>query len=243
MSVRTMARVWADSQHSGTHLLMLLAIADFADDDGNAYPAVGTLAEKCRMSARNVNFILSDLRASGELAVRQNEGPRGTNRYCIQHRDAIQTLKQPSSLKPTSPLNLASPPEASFTLKPTSATPEAGFPKPLKPTSDEPSLNHHEPSAKARKRAGDGAGFKLPEGVPADAWADFVEMRKAMRKPMTVKAKTLVILKLIKLRENGQDVRAVLEQSVANSWPDVYAVKAEQRVNQRSALPCEENFI
>ena len=33
MSVRTMARVWELSTHGGTELLMLLAIADFADDD------------------------------------------------------------------------------------------------------------------------------------------------------------------------------------------------------------------
>ena len=79
MSVRTMARVWEMSQQSGSHLLMLLAIADFSDDDGNAYPAVQTLAQKCRMKPRNANVILASLRASGELEVRQNEGPRGTN--------------------------------------------------------------------------------------------------------------------------------------------------------------------
>ena len=36
MSVRTMAKVWESSRHAGSDLLMLLAIADFADDDGNA---------------------------------------------------------------------------------------------------------------------------------------------------------------------------------------------------------------
>lgn len=128
MSVRTMARVWDQSGHAGTELLMLLAIADFADDEGNAYPAVQTLAAKCRMSSRNANFILSALRQTGELEVRANEGPKGTNRY-----------KVVTGLKPTSPLKPASP------LKPTSSTPEAGFLKPLKPTSDEPSLNHQEP--------------------------------------------------------------------------------------------------
>lgn len=50
MSIRTMARVWDQSQHSGSELLMLLALADFADDDGNSYPAVPTLAAKCRMT-------------------------------------------------------------------------------------------------------------------------------------------------------------------------------------------------
>ena len=151
MSVRTMARVWADSTHAGTDLLMLLAIADFADDEGNAYPAVPTLAKKCRMSTRNANFILTALKASGELQVRANEGPKGTNRYRIVlgiqgtplKRTSVQKPAQP--LKPTSPPTPEagfSPPEAGFTLKPTSSPPEAGFPEPLKPTSDEPSLNH-----------------------------------------------------------------------------------------------------
>jgi hypothetical protein len=112
MSVRTMARVWEQSQHAGTNLLMLLAIADFADDDGQAYPAVPTLALKCRMTSRNANLILSVLRKSGELIVRQNEGPRGTNMYLIP-------------LKPASPL------KDSSSLKRASPTPEAGFPKPL----------------------------------------------------------------------------------------------------------------
>jgi hypothetical protein len=140
MSVRTMARVWEHSQHSGSELLMLLAIADFADDEGRAYPSVDKLAQKCRMSSRNANFILSTLRGTGELEVRRNEGPRGTNLYRIA-----------AGVKPVSPLKPASSPEAEFTpeegftLKPASVAPEAGFPKPLKPASPEPSMNHQEP--------------------------------------------------------------------------------------------------
>jgi hypothetical protein len=120
-------------------LLMLLAIADFADDHGNAYPSVPTLATKCRMTPRNANHILSALRACGELEVRQNEGPKGCNRY------RIRLGGEP--LKPASPLKRASP------LKPASSTPEAGFPKPLKPASDKPSLNHQEPLGVRKTRA------------------------------------------------------------------------------------------
>jgi hypothetical protein len=114
---------------------MLVVLADYSDDGGNSYPAVATLAKKCRMTTRNGNYILSALQATGELRVLKNEGPRGTNRYRIM-LDALGA----KPLKPTSPLKGASP------LKPTSPTPEAGFPKPLKPTSDEPSLNRQEPS-------------------------------------------------------------------------------------------------
>lgn len=138
MSVRTMAKVWDRSQHAGSELLMLLAIADFADDDGKAYPAVSTLATKCRMTGRNANLILAALRRSGELIVRQNEGPKGTNLYQIAHA-------------PTPEAGFT--PEERFTLKLTSPTPEAGFLKPLKPASDEPSVNHQEPPTHVDSKA------------------------------------------------------------------------------------------
>jgi len=83
MSVRSMARVWESSQHAGSELLMLLAIADFSDDDGNAYPAVATLAAKCRMKPRNCQYILRTLEQSGELSIRPNQGPSGSNLYRI----------------------------------------------------------------------------------------------------------------------------------------------------------------
>lgn len=121
---------------------MLVVLADYSDDEGNSYPAVASLARKCRMSSRNANYILNALQASGELRVLTNEGPRGTNRYRI----ALNALSLAAPLKPTSPLKDASP------LKPTSGTPEAGFPKPLKPISDEPSLNRQEPSGTSLSR-------------------------------------------------------------------------------------------
>lgn len=84
MSVRTMAAVWEKSQHSGTNLLMLLAIADFSDDDGRAYPSVPTLARKCRMKERNARYILADLVDSNELSIQHGKGPRGSNVYRIK---------------------------------------------------------------------------------------------------------------------------------------------------------------
>jgi hypothetical protein len=83
MSVRTLAAVWQGSQHGGSALLMMLAIADFADDKGQAYPSVSTLAEKTRMKSRNANYLLRELQGSGELVIKIGAGPRGTNLYRI----------------------------------------------------------------------------------------------------------------------------------------------------------------
>ncbi len=136
MSVRTMARVWADSRHAGTELLMLLAIADFADDDGNAYPAVGTLAAKCRMKPRNANYILSALQASGELRVMVSGGPRGTNRYRI----VLEAL----GVQPGAGVQSAA------GVQHSARTPAMQCSKPLQPIADKPSENHQEPSERDR---------------------------------------------------------------------------------------------
>lgn len=131
MSVRTMARVWEFSQHKGNDLLMLLAIADFADDDGKAYPSVNTLAEKCRMLGRGANKVLAALRASGELEIRQNEGPKGTNLYRI--------VLAPHALSNRTP------PVQMDTLSENTAPPVQMDPIPLSKWTDEPSVNHQEP--------------------------------------------------------------------------------------------------
>lgn len=157
MSVRASDRVWSHSKRTGSELLMLLAIADFADDAGNAFPSVPTLAAKCRMTTRNVNHILVVLQDCGELEVRRNAGPRGTNLYRITLCPSAQSAVPLAPEADFTPEVHFSPeagftPEACFTLKPVSHTPEAGFPKPLKPASDEPSLNRQEPSVGTRAR-------------------------------------------------------------------------------------------
>ena len=40
MSVKVMAHVWKHSKQSGLRLLLLLTIADFATDEGEAWPGL-----------------------------------------------------------------------------------------------------------------------------------------------------------------------------------------------------------
>lgn len=78
-----MAQVWEHSRQSGGSLLMLLALADFADDDGRCWPAVKTLAEKARMSERNARYVLRALEQAGEIATVVGGGRHGTSGYVV----------------------------------------------------------------------------------------------------------------------------------------------------------------
>ena len=136
MSVLVMSQVWKGSQHGGSALLMLLAIADFSDDDGRAFPAVATLARKCRIRPRNANYLLRQLQDSNELGVRIGEGPKGCNLYKInvkglQSFAGVQGAAGLQSFAGGAAINCS---------------------KPLQPSAANTSLNHQEPSGQQKTK-------------------------------------------------------------------------------------------
>lgn len=79
-----MNRIWERSRNKGAALLLLLAIADHAHDDGGgAYPSVPALARKIRMPVRSTQRLIQKLVSTGELEVSTGGGPRGTHLYKI----------------------------------------------------------------------------------------------------------------------------------------------------------------
>lgn len=185
-----MTLVWDRSAHTGTDLLMLLALADFSDDQGNSYPSVPTLATKCRMRVRNANYILRALQASGELEVRPNEGPKGTNCYRIALEDLGKKATQPvtgvqaiAGLQSVAGVQSSAPP------------PAIQRPKPLQPSAPEPSLTVRNRHIRAtQSRAGDVAKKKpkpitlrqlMNEGVSEDVAAEFLALRRSKRAALT----------------------------------------------------------
>lgn len=78
-----MSRVWEISGQSGGALIVLLAIADFADDAGIAFPSIGTLARKARLSPRQVQRVVAALVAEGELWIEPGRGRQGSHLYRV----------------------------------------------------------------------------------------------------------------------------------------------------------------
>lgn len=84
MSVRAMSAVWEFSAADGSELLLLLAIADHANDRGeNAFPSKATLSRKTRQHERTVQSQIQRLETAGELRVSRATGPGGTNEYVV----------------------------------------------------------------------------------------------------------------------------------------------------------------
>lgn len=71
------------SQHKGGALLVMLMIANCANEDGSdAFPGIERLARDTRMTSRQVQRIIQTLEKSGEIAIRRSQG-RFPNHYAF----------------------------------------------------------------------------------------------------------------------------------------------------------------
>jgi Helix-turn-helix domain len=111
MSIKLMTHVWDHGQHSGTELLMLLALADHANDDGICWPSIARLAARCRIQPRQAINVLHKLEQAGDITVQRGGGRGMVSHYCVKGA-AHCTVSKPSPVKvPPGPAAL--PPESS----------------------------------------------------------------------------------------------------------------------------------
>ncbi len=105
--------------------------------------------------------------------------------------------------------------------------PQAAAPPPVDP-----------PRAKAPRRAKappHDTGNALPDWIPGAAWAAWIEARRAIRAPLTPKARTLAIAALARLRDAGDDPGAVLEQSALRGWRGLFPLTRDRDHEQTPA--------
>lgn len=84
MSISIMTRVWADSKASESSLLVMLALADRADEDGVCWPGLEWIGKKARIKdERHIRRILRRQEEAGELYVSTGQGRGKTSLYLV----------------------------------------------------------------------------------------------------------------------------------------------------------------
>lgn len=90
MSLRLLTLVWERAPYKDGALLLLLALADFADDEGLCWPSVERLANKARMNERHARRLIRQFEADGMVETVQ----RGVQHRPNNYRIAVKTLRE-----------------------------------------------------------------------------------------------------------------------------------------------------
>lgn len=236
MSVAATNFVWYVSTVEGSDRLVLLALADFADEDGNCFGSWGKLCQKTRLCRATVANSLKRLRDAGHLVMVE----KGHRKLAGDGAEA-SIWKIPGvsemglKLRPVQdidPSGLNAGPKWSkrWTQVVQDLDPNIKKHKEQEetksadaPAASQPSPLSSAPVAVPRPKPPkfDPATLSLPHGAGlANAWAEFAQHRREIKAPLTPTAAQRIVADLAAVNE-ATAVEA-LRKSVKHGWRGVF---------------------
>lgn len=223
MSVHVSSWVWDHAECEGNELLIMLALADYANDEGVCWPGMATLSRRCRCHVSTIqrNIAKAVERGDMELTARSKDnGNADTNLYkftkYVEHRNSH--LGTGRKLRGGVVANCGE--DWSQLEGGTGRTAMV-----CKPSVKEPS---EEKKAQAAR---------LPLANPEleHLFDQFIISRKKMRKPLTEYAQYLASKKLNE--HTPEDAKIALENSIEGSWQKLYFSEDKAKSSNGHAIP------
>lgn len=215
-------------------------LSQFCDDLGRASPSREDLADELAVTPASIDRYLSELINCGVL-VSKRRGQGRSNVYFFPEVPEIAPMESEPEMpivnqESADMITQESDNELSdmmtLDLSPSERSPKnqesADMITPL--------ILEEKKKRKNKDKKITKSSFLLPDWLDKNLWADFKEMRKKLRRPMTLKAEELIVRKLDKLRAAGDDPREVLEQSIERSWQGVFPVRVDYRRSGETEL-------
>ena len=223
MSIKVMTQAWAATVGDHTDKLVLLALADNANDEGHCYPSLTTVAKRCEISRRTMSRCIQSLVEAGHVSRKDRSG-RASEYVIHPTLDNLTPLTDclPSSVCLDTLDNGASPP--SLINPPPSGNRQGNRKRAAKREISNPETIPDEPP---------------PSNLNVEAWHRWVQYRKQIRKPIQP-ASTLAAQR--KLAAFGPDQAAVVEQSIANGWQGIFALKPDAKPKSKLGQQLAEKY-
>lgn len=156
-----------------TRKLVLIKLADNANDHGECWPSYNHIADQCEISRSSAMRHVKALIEMGLVSVRHRKGELGNSSNIFT-------------------LDLSNPPSGKMT--PPSSTSETNLVAPVQPplvAPVQPRTSQLEPVNEPKKINKKVSGIsldELPEGITKQTAKDFIDHRKVLKKPLTQKA-------------------------------------------------------
>ena len=208
MSIRIMSTVWS-LRLGDSEKIVLLALADCANDDGVCWPSMSSLAAKCSKSDRTVQAAIKTLTAAGHLS--RVERPGKGVLYTVHPTPEVDAPR-----KDCAPKRL--PPEAASPPKGTTPTPEAASDKPSRTTIHPSEASPPSDAPARRPKPRWPKDMPPPPGVSDEQWAGFIEHRKAKRNPLIPRAYDLLVAKLTAQSTDEWPPGRIIDVAVERGW-------------------------
>ena len=230
---------------------VLIAMADCVNGDDNfCWPSIPTLATMTCFSERAIQNAIK-LLEDCKIVVADRSNGRHTKYFLHPENfdpSHINSAPTPARAAPVPPQEVHGYPRISCAGTPAGDAPLPPQemrqpPQEMRQPPQEVPSNRKEPertgkSLKTKAQKNPLPEIELPDWIPEKAWSDYLDMRIEKKKVPTVKAIALLFAKLSDMRDAGQDLKAVLDNSTMNGWTGIFPVKAEQ--HRRPALDLDE---
>jgi hypothetical protein len=106
-------------------------------------------------------------------------------------------------------------------------------------TGDKPILTPSSSSSSSIDKYRPSVSESLPEWLPTEAWNGFVEMRKQKKKPLTDRAKQIILRQLDALRANGENPAEILDRSTMHGWTGIFTARGNASALAPESKPSE----
>lgn len=230
MSLKTLTAIWDAPPCSGGDLLCLLAIADNSDENGYAWPSIGTIARKAAMSERGAQKCIRRLIDAGLIKVEIGGGRGKSNAYQIttngigdadQHKNHEQ-----NSVNTVQGFDAVNPEQYD-------TNPEQSRHKPRTPVHPNPIEPPKEQERKNSKKKKSSPEEILARVVSLGMAKNFVAHRREIKKPLSCRSAVAMANKI----QDHPNPDAVLNESIANGWQGVFPDKV------KIAPPFRPNYV
>lgn len=222
MSLKASAWAWCVPVEKASERLVLLALADRADDKGYCYPSVKDICERTSLDRKAVFRALSTFSDRGVVTVQKRKGVHA-NSYTLAvdcpflGSTEIGTSpngNDPKEEQPLSPNGTDHCPQMGTTIVPKREQEPVN-----EPINNLPITDREDAPPKARAKKGEAwkkwIKVEKPDEVPDDLWKQFGEIRALKKRALTESALEL-------LRSEGEKAHMtllqVIEHCCANAW-------------------------
>jgi len=200
MSLKYMVMAYSTTVGHPLRKMVLLKLADNADENGNCFPSYQHIADLCEMSKRSVQRHVAKLVEDGLLSIEARMTQKGNSSniyHLILDGDRLTIGGDTQSL-------------GSDTQSPPLVT-----------------HSHPEPSTSLTVIESKESTKEVDPKINHDALSEFVENRKQLKKPMTKLAVTKLTNVLVNY--SHEDQKYLIDQSIASGWTSIYPEQLEKR--------------